>query len=175
VVDRRLLSPWSFAILGLRRRRGRHWTLATAAHMRHSCRKMPSSADAAGFVQPSIAARSCVGALSNDGRQRWRSEPRCAITLPISAASHCTRPGSSSCLQAAVQVGRGARHCYWAAPAPPLLPRNSWLLLRSTREHACGQGLVRALERPHRTPFKLRLKAQAGQGMRSEGQGGVEP
>ena len=58
MLDRRLLSPWSFAILGLRRRRGRHWTLATAAHMRHSCRKMPSSADAAGFVQPSIAARS---------------------------------------------------------------------------------------------------------------------
>ena len=26
------------------------------------------------------------------------------------------------------------------------------------------------LERPHRTPFKLRLRAQAGEGMRSEGQ-----
>ena len=44
------------------------------------------------------------------------------------------------------------------------------MLLRSTLDHGCGQRLVRALERPHRTPFKMRLKAQTGEGMRSEGQ-----
>ena len=90
--------------------------------------------------------------------------------MPISAASPCTRDGSSPSRKLNVQLGRGARLGTGAgarAPAPDVLQA---VLLRSTRDYGCGQRLVRALERPHRTPFKLRLRAQAGEGMRSEGQ-----
>ena len=72
------------AIIGRRRRRGRHWTLATAPRVRHSCCKMPFSADAAGLAQPTIAAGSRAGAaLTKRGCAGVQTtEPRCASTCP---------------------------------------------------------------------------------------------
>jgi len=159
------------AILGRRRRRGRHWTLATAPRVRHSCCKMPFSADAAGLAQPTIADGSRVRAPLTKrgcaGVQSQVCEHAAHQAQPAPAPVMAAHPAAS--LPSSLVVVRG-----WGLVRVLERPhRTSFKLcccVRSTRDHGCGQRLVRALERPHRTPFKLRLRAQAGEGMRSEGQ-----
>ena len=113
-------------ILGRRRRRGRHWTLATAPRVRHSGCKMPFSADAAGLAQPTIADGSRVGA-------------------PLTKRG-CAGVQSQVCEHAAHQ----------AQPAPaPVMAAHPAASLPSSLVVVRGWGLVRVLERPHRTSFKL--------------------
>ena len=162
-------------ILGRRRRRGhirgRHWTLATAPHVWHSCCKMPFSADAAGLAQPTIAAgyrvgapltkRACAGVQSQGVRARYPSaQPDPA---PVMAAHPAAR------LPSRLVVVRG-QGLVRVLERPHRTPFKLCCCGRRVITHVARIELVRALEISHRTPFKLRLRAQAGEGMRSEGQ-----
>ena len=86
-------------ILGRRRRRGRHWTLATAPRVRHSCCKMPFSAHTAGLAQPTIAAGSRAGAALTErgcaGVQNQGVASTCPSAQPAPAPVMAAHPAAS--------------------------------------------------------------------------------